>query len=467
MIAFYFFAGLLLLFALAVLFRSLLKHDLTDETNHQDVNIGIARDRKALVKDALSKGHIDKDTYVQEVHDIEQTLASELAEGPKVAQSRAMRLVGIVLLVGLLPVTAGVLYTQHGTPQALDPLFLERAGAVTLANGATVNNRYAEYIKNGGTPKHFMEALASADSANANRSANASAQAEANNEQQASLQQLLPQLEEKLAANPDDADGWNLLGRTYMNIGEFAKAERAFERLNELDPNNPDTLLILAEAKALQQSGDLGGDAQDLIRQALSVNPQHERGRLLLALSLQQQGKHEEALPLFQALRANPNISADAVENLTLMIEQSRAALGQASDPITNAEATSGAAITVTVSLNDDARAAVDAAHTVFIYAVASAGPPMPLAVVRQTVNDLPITVTLDDTQAMMPSMKLSSFPSVTVGARVSASGDALSQSGDWFGEQLDVATLNSGSSANDNTDDTNTISIVIDQQKP
>jgi len=80
---------------------------------------------------------------------------------------------------------------------------------------------------------------------------------------------------------------------------------------------------------------------------------------------------------------------------------------------------------------------------TLFIYAKAASGPAMPLAVVKKMATDLPITVTLDDSSAMTPAMKLSKFEQVSVIARISSSGSAMPQSGDLQGQltPVNVAT--------------------------
>ena len=80
----------------------------------------------------------------------------------------------------------------------------------------------------------------------------------------------------------------------------------------------------------------------------------------------------------------------------------------------------------------------------------------MPLAVSRITVGDLPVTVTLDDSMAMIPNMTLSAFPSVTIGARISPTGNPLAQSGDWFAEQNNILV-----------NDTDSVSLTIETQTP
>jgi len=92
-------------------------------------------------------------------------------------------------------------------------------------------------------------------------------------------------------------------------------------------------------------------------------------------------------------------------------------------------------AVNVIVRLDPRFAAQVSPEQTLFIYAKALRGPPMPLAALRKQVKDLPLTLTLNDAMAMMPQMKLSSFKQVKIGARISKSGNAIGQAGDLFGE--------------------------------
>lgn len=90
--------------------------------------------------------------------------------------------------------------------------------------------------------------------------------------------------------------------------------------------------------------------------------------------------------------------------------------------------------IKVTVKLSPAFADKAAPGDTVFIFARAAQGPKMPLAIVRKQVKDLPVTVTLDDSMAMVPDMKMSSFPQLLIGARVSKSGDAIPKPGDLEG---------------------------------
>lgn len=103
--------------------------------------------------------------------------------------------------------------------------------------------------------------------------------------------------------------------------------------------------------------------------------------------------------------------------------------------------APAAASLKVTVSLSPAMAKEAQPTDTVFIFARATNGPRMPLAVVRKQVKDLPATVVLDDSTAMSPEMKLSSVPEVVVVARVSKSGDAMAHAGDLEGTSGPVKT--------------------------
>ena len=112
-----------------------------------------------------------------------------------------------------------------------------------------------------------------------------------------------------------------------------------------------------------------------------------------------------------------------------------------------------GARVAVRVSIVPELEGQVAAGDTLFVFARAAEGPRVPLAIVRKTAGELPLDVTLDDSMAMAPQMKLSAFSSVVIGARVSKSGNAMPQSGDL-----------SGVSAVVSSSQTATVSVIIDQ---
>jgi cytochrome c-type biogenesis protein CcmH len=93
-----------------------------------------------------------------------------------------------------------------------------------------------------------------------------------------------------------------------------------------------------------------------------------------------------------------------------------------------------------TVRISPRLKGKFDPEDTVFIYARAAEGPPMPLAVQRVKARELPADFALDDSMAMAPGMELSAHPRVVVTARVSKSGGATPQPGDLQGASAPVA---------------------------
>ena len=266
-------------------------------------------------------------------------------------------------------------------------------------------------------------------------------------------------LEEKLKKEPNNLKGWVMLGRTYMVLNRHADAAKAYESANKLEAGNPDILLPMADALATANQGVLTGRPEELVKQALQKDPENMMGLWLAGMAAEQRSANAEAIAHWKKLDAMMDpASADSKEIRALIVRaggtvesapaapasKAPAAVTQApsiepQQAVADTKQIATQAITVKVSLSEALRAKVSPDNTVFIYAKAVTGPPMPLAAVRKQVKDLPLEIKLDDSMAMMPQMKLSGFEEVKVGARVSLSGTPQAQTGDLFAEQSPV----------------------------
>ncbi|MCX8049844.1 MAG: c-type cytochrome biogenesis protein CcmI [Methylohalobius sp.] len=249
----------------------------------------------------------------------------------------------------------------------------------------------------------------------------------------ASLEAGIQRLEQRLAQNPNDLEGWLLLGRSYQALARPEPAKAAYERALALAPNNLDVKARYAEALADLQGG-IAGQPQKLLEEILAADPNHPYALWLSGLAALHEGDREKARAHWQKLLAQMPPASPAAEQL----RQVMAKAGLSSD--VQPTSPSHAQVQVTVQLAPDLNSRVRPEDPVFIFARASEGPPMPLAIVRRQVKDLPLTVTLDDTSAMLPQLKLSNFKRVVLGARIAKSGQAQGAPGDlegWTSEIL------------------------------
>lgn len=252
------------------------------------------------------------------------------------------------------------------------------------------------------------------------------------------FEQAVDRLAAKLAADPKNGEGWAMLGRSYVMLQRYGEAGLAFSKAVELLGNEPDVLADYAEALALANNDSLQGQPAQLVSKALKANPNHAKSLWLNGHALLQQGRTAQAIEQWQRLLTVLPPGAEgraAVEQLIAQVRSSNPQLaGPAGAPPPPAAASKGAAMQVRVELARELAARAAPTDTVFVFARAAQGPKMPLAIVRKQVKDLPLTVTLDDSMAMSPAMKLSTASQVVVGARVSKAGNAMPQSGDLEG---------------------------------
>lgn len=256
------------------------------------------------------------------------------------------------------------------------------------------------------------------------------------------MSELVDRLKEHLRSNPEDTRGWFMMGRTYMSLRQFNEAASAFRRSHELGgQQDPTVMLALADALAMTRDGNMQGEPEQLVLQALEISPNEVTGLWLAGLSAEQAGRHRQAyehwMKLLPMLKDDPQ-SASEVETLLARLKEKEPDLPEldfaAASP-SQAMAVTAQGLRVSINLDPALAAQAKPDDLLFIYAKASSGPPMPLAARRMKVSDLPVQISLSDSDAMMPQMSMSKFDQIIVGARVSKTGNPVGQPGDLFDE--------------------------------
>jgi len=379
-------AALMVAAALAFVIVPLLRH------RREAAGDPSARRLRAL-DEALASGVIDADEYRAKRAALAPPAAS--AAAPRTSRAAA---VALLLTAALLPAAALALYRLVGAPQALDPA-----------------------------------SLAAPDAPHGDRGPQ--------------MEQAIAMLAERLKQQPDDVEGWALLARAYQATNRVDEALDAYRHAHALAKDDPAIAVEYAQALAVAAPGHrIDGEARTLLEDAARVDPKNQRALWLLGISDYQAGRYDAAIARWNALLPLLEPESQVAASVKKQIaeaeaqrdgkapppaEASTAASGEAASPSAQAPAADAPKLTVRVALDARFRDKLDPAATLFVFARAASGPPMPLAIQRLKASQLPLTVTLDESMGMLPTMKLSMFPQVVVGARVSKSGNALPQSGD------------------------------------
>lgn len=395
------FWALFLLFigiALAWVLPPLLRRD-TRTAPRMDVkeaNVAIYRDQLAELKADFDSGDLDAQQYELARLEITKRLSEDVPQESSpvvVAQPRRWPAYAIG---GAIPALAVALYVWLGNPEAL---VVEPAPPAPEAATAGPEGRH-------------------------------------------DVAPMIAALEARLEQNPADAEGWYMLARSYSAVGRFEESAQAYAKVVEQFPNEARLLADYADVLAMAQGRTLKGKPQELINRALELNPSDEKALHLAGSAAYESGNFAQAVQYWQRLLKllPPDTdNARAIAEAIADAGKAAAAAGQVIQPAPGAEksapAAPGAAISGTVSLGKALASKVAATDTVFIFAQSPQGPKMPLAGVRITASQLPYRFVLDDSSAMTPNNKLSDHPQVMVSARVSRSGQAMAQSGDFQGQ--------------------------------
>jgi cytochrome c-type biogenesis protein CcmH len=257
----------------------------------------------------------------------------------------------------------------------------------------------------------------------------------------AQVQEMVERLAARLRENPDDVNGWKLLGRSYGVMGRYAEAADAYAKAAVRAPRDAQLLADLADVLAMARGQSLQGEPEKLALRAIEIEPGNLKALALAGSAAFERKDYAGAAAWWERMLAHVEPGSEDARAIQQNVAEARSLAKD--KPAQKPAASAGVRGTVSLAPKLKEKAAPE--DTVFVFARAAEGPPMPLAVARVRVRDLPYRFVLDDSMAMSPAMKLSAFPKVVVAARVSKSGTATAQPGDLQGASAPVANDDSG----------------------
>ncbi|WP_343177222.1 c-type cytochrome biogenesis protein CcmI [Pseudomonas sp. 4810-S13] len=252
-----------------------------------------------------------------------------------------------------------------------------------------------------------------------------------------SMEDMTRRLERAAAAQPDSPEGLYFLGRAYMAQDRSADAAKIFERTVALVGRQPELLGQWAQAQYFADNKQWSPKVQALTDEALKLDPKEVTSLGLLGIAAFEGQRYQEAIDYWNRLLAQLPPDDNSRAALQGGIDRAAEKLKESGGSVAPVKAEKQ--MQVRVDLAADVKAKALPTDSVFIFARAVKGPPAPLAAKRVTVADLPITVELGDSDAMMPQLKLSNFPEVQLVARISRAG--VPTAGEWIGRSQPLAS--------------------------
>ena len=349
-------------------------------------NLAVYRDQLAELGADLSSGTLSAAQYEQAKLEIERRVLDEAGGEetlvPRVSRSGPWT---AAVLAATIPLCAASLYWLLGNPDALSP---QRAGVAAGEHQLTAQQ----------------------------------------------IEAMVSKLAARLEQNPDDANGWAILARSYMAMQRFPEALAAFDKAAALTKDDANLLADHADALAMSAGRKFEGRPLEMIMQALKLDPNQWKALAMAGTAAFDRKDYKSAVTYWETLVQRLPPDSSILGSLATSIAEAKQLGGIKSSVLPGPQPAAVVGVRGTVSLSPALAARVGPTDTLFIFTRAAEGPRQPIAAVRRQARELPAVFTLDDSQSMSAEMKLSSFREVVVGARISKSGSATPQSGDLQG---------------------------------
>lgn len=405
MIVFWLAASALIACALLLLLPPLLRRRReSSAVSRKATNVAVYRDQLRELEQDLAAGTLSRDNYEEAKGEIERRLLEDVRDADEALKEGTVGRNAAVVLGATLPIAAFALYFAVGNFQAL------------LPGGAGAS------------------------------------QQEANSISEEQIVELTGRLAARMEKESDNVEGWIMLGRSYVALGQFDRAAKAYASAVARAGQDAALLADYADALAMAQGRRLEGEPEKIIQRALAIDPDNMKALALAGSAAFERRDYAGAVAYWERLFKFAPEGSEFAQSVRAGIDEARQLQKDGGAPKVAAapeakEAKSAARKSVSgvVRISPALASRVAPNDTLFVFARAAAGPRMPLAIVRAQAKDLPFKFTLDDSSAMAAGMNLSSQKNVIVGARISRSGSATPQSGDLRGLSEPVQVGKSG----------------------
>jgi len=286
MLTFWIVTALFILFALWFVLPSLLQK--SGDSKGDDLraaNVLVYKDQFNEMESDLKTGLISQEQHQQDKEELERRLlddvnapGSDLSSSPAAARKFAYG-VGMVIPIGVI-----ALYLVVGNPKALSPSLPQMAAPATQPGGPMSNQQIAANVE---------------------------------------------KLAKRLEQNPNDAEGWLMLGRSYISMERFADAAAAYEHVTKLNGNNADAWADYAEASAMANGQRLAGKPTDAINRALQIDPKHQKALDLAGSAAYQAGDYKKAIDHWQKLLTQLPAGSEELRTISAQIAKARELAGE------------------------------------------------------------------------------------------------------------------------------------------
>ncbi len=241
---------------------------------------------------------------------------------------------------------------------------------------------------------------------------------------------MVSKLETHLRDQPDDLQGWLMLGRSYLALERLDEGVVAYDHAEQLGAGkNLEAILGLGEALNLRAGGDITPQVAKLFEQGVALAPDDMRALLYSGFAAAARGDAALARSRWLAVKAQ-NPPAPVIE----MLDQRIAELGPQSGPAAPPSAAT-ATVMVRLSIAPALKSRLRADAPLFVFARIPGGGGPPLAVKRLTIAAIGTEIQLSSADSMTPERALSKGQDLTITARISFGGGPLPASGDFYGE--------------------------------